>query len=206
MLFSFVANVNAMTRLFAHHAETTGVGFYNHKFFVSFIIYAFLGCTFVAVVGFPAFLHAIGEGPGRVAQGAGRGAALRRAVVVSSRAYLQASRSSGATRELSAMSSALLVIGYILTAAFSFALAIFVLFHAYLVARGRTTIEMYDIVDPVRATRIAGYDLGWRENVRLVFGNNKWHWPLPTRFGIEGDGLYFNRSNSAVELSEGGAV
>eukprot|EP00173_Palmaria_palmata_P002121 Plantae.Rhodophyta-Palmaria_palmata.ctg23030.p2 GENE.Plantae.Rhodophyta-Palmaria_palmata.ctg23030~~Plantae.Rhodophyta-Palmaria_palmata.ctg23030.p2 ORF type:complete len:143 (-),score=10.21 Plantae.Rhodophyta-Palmaria_palmata.ctg23030:96-524(-) len=93
-----------------------------------------------------------------------------------------------------ALWSATLVVGYILTSAFSFALAIFVIFHGYLVARGRTTIEMYDIADPTQAARIARYNLGARENVRLVFGQFKSHWPLPTRYGIEGDGLGYSRT------------
>lgn len=201
-----------------HHCVfvATCVGFYNHKFFVSFVFYAFLGCTFVAIAGLPAFLNAIGEGPGRVghgganAHGSSRIAATLLAAfrvmfwVPMSVASLLTSDSSWATGKLSPLMSTLIIVGYILSASFSFALSIFVLFHAYLALRGRTTIEMYDIVDPVRAARIAGYDLGWRENLRLVLGNNKWHWLLPTRYGIEGDGLSYARAGSALEHAENG--
>lgn len=202
-----------------HHCVfvATCVGFYNHKFFISFVFYAFLGCTFVAIVGLPAFFNAIGEGHGRItpsgggAHGSSRTASLILAVFRSmfwmplAVASLLQTDSPWATGELAPLTSALLVVGYILTAAFSFALSLFVLFHAYLVIRGRTTIEMYDIVDPVRAARIAGYDLGWRENLRLVLGNKKWHWPLPTRYGIEGDGLGYSRAGSPIDHMENGA-
>lgn len=150
--------------------------------FLSFVAYAFLGCTFVCLVGCPQFLHAIGES----VQLSGR--FIRPAVPV------PGARRGGS--EMSWVNPALwdtaLIVGYIITSAFAVALSIFVLFHGYLVARGRTTIEMY--VDPVRSAQILRYNLGVRENLRLALGNYKSHWPLPTRYGIEGDGLSYNTS------------
>jgi hypothetical protein len=178
-----------------------GVGFYNHKFFLSFVLYAFLGCTFVCIVGFPDFFRAVGEGPARVIAGTGRARSLAAAALGPGKGAVLGPASPGSgVSEHSAVTSAMLVVGYILTSAFSFALGIFVLFHAYLVARGKTTIEMYEI-DPFRAARVARYDLGLWENMRLVFGDAKAHWPLPTRCGIEGDGLSFARPGDVPRAS-----
>lgn len=139
----------------------------------------------MCIVAFPNFFQAVGDAPRRVVAATGKAE----------------SHSAFRDRELSPASAAILVVGYILTSAFSFALGIFVLFHAYLVCKGRTTVEMYDIVDPVRAARVARYDLGMSENIRLVFGNYRAFWLLPTRFGVEGDGLSYPRSAPLAEAT-----
>lgn len=83
------------------------------------------------------------------------------------------------------------MIGYITSTAFAFALAIFVILHFYLVAKGRTTIELYEITDPTRAGRVAEYDLGFRKNFRKVCGRVPLCWFLPTRAYVEGDGVSY---------------
>ncbi len=169
------------------------MGFFNHKFFVSFVLYAFIGCSFVSVVGFRGFLALVGEAPARVLEHSG-GRPL--AAVEIPKVGLNVARSnSGVVTDFSTspVLSAVFIVGYIMTSAFSFALGIFVAFHLYLVTRGKTTIEIYDTMDQARAARIARYDLGVQQNFKLVFGNSVWLWPLPTRQRIDGDGLSYER-------------
>lgn len=98
--------------------------------------------------------------------------------------------------------TAVLLVGYILTSAFAFALGIFAAFHGYLVYKGRTTIEMYDTVDVVRARQVAEYDLGARANCFSVFGNSPVTWIFPVRYGIPGDGLSYARSSTCTSPSD----
>ena len=87
----------------------------------------------------------------------------------------------------------LAMVGYITSIAFAFALAIFVILHLYLVAKGRTTIEMYELTDQMRAARVLEYDLGFAKNFRKVFGSVPFWWFFPTRVYVEGDGLDYER-------------
>lgn len=141
------------------------VSFLNHKFFLSFITYAFLGCLFVTLVGFGQVAKIIFD-PGN--------APVRKANV--SEAFETAT-----------------VVGYILCLAFTFALMMFVLFHLWLVMKGKTTIELYEIVDPERSSRVQMYDLGAMENFRRACGNEAMCWLCPTRAHIDGDGLTYER-------------
>lgn len=174
------------------------VSFYNHKFFVSFIGYAFIGCLFVAVVAFPTFAAVLSAKP-RLVKAPQKGGwdvvrllgsgvdfcvgVLRRAKF-SEYANLD---------EMSPALKTLALVGYITSGAFAFALAIFVGLHFYLVAKGRTTIEMYELTDPTRATRVLEYDLGAAKNFRKVFGTVPLCWFFPTRAYVEGDGLTYER-------------
>lgn len=161
---------------------------HSHKFFICFITYAFIGCVFVCILGFPEFLAAIGDGSKHLSDTKRRPAVNSPNIMTSKRGH------ASSTPERSPAHSAVFLIGYILTSAFAFALSMFVVFHAYLLLRGKTTIEMYDIVDPGRAARVGQYDLGPRENFRLTCGSTPLCWLLPTRYGIEGDGLSFQRN------------
>lgn len=166
------------------------VSFYNHKFFVSFITYAFLGCLFVSIVSFPTFYAIISTSaiPRTRAHLLSKTlpltfATVRRTVPINSTTTIPLSKSL----------QTICMIGYIMCAAFAFALGVFVCFHAYLVAKGRTTIEMYELTDPTRAARVAEFDLGPSRNFRKVFGNVPICWFFPTRAYIEGDGLQYER-------------
>ncbi len=86
------------------------------------------------------------------------------------------------------------IIGWVLCLTFAFALTFFVGFHAYLVTRGKTTIELYESSDPERIARIAEYNVGAARNWRLVCGNVPLCWPFPVRTYIEGDGLDWPRN------------
>lgn len=85
------------------------------------------------------------------------------------------------------------MVGYITTSSFAFALAIFVMLHFYLIAKGRTTIEMYELGDPIRARRVLQYDLGLAKNISSVCGTVPLCWFFPTRAFIEGDGTRWER-------------
>jgi DHHC palmitoyltransferase len=186
---------NKCVLLMDHHCVFIGncVGFMNHKFFVSFVTYAFCGCAFVAVVAFPTFLVAIGES-GRVPRQAAAEASTNSGGKWYLRIAAAALASARRRPELSSAQSIVLVVGYILVSSFAFALLLFVTFHWYLVAKGLTTIELYDLTDPARAARVRRYNLGLLTNIKSVFGVDPRYWPLPTRYGIPGDGLSFPRA------------
>jgi hypothetical protein len=82
----------------------------SHKFFVSFIAYAFIGCLFVCVVAFPEFLELIGETTRPSTTSSRHGSPLMSPRKLDAMA---AGRSSIAT--------AVFVVGYILTSAFAVA-------------------------------------------------------------------------------------
>lgn len=201
------------------------VSFYNHKFFISFVTYAFLGCVIVSVISFPTFADIISL-PSRSSEmyanpntfsGHFKASAkllLDSAVhLVSSirRHFHQHIQNEelltihedvlaqlSAARHLSTLLKTAVMIGYIVSSAFSFALGVFVSLHFYLVSKGRTTIEMYEMTDPVRAPFVAKYDLGLRRNVQKVCGTVPLCWLFPTRAYIEGDGLHYERRDDPV--------
>ncbi len=129
--------------------------------------YAFLGCLFVSVVSFSTAEKIVFEPID--------------------------TPSNAKNNPVSGVFDTCTVVGYVMCVAFTFALAIFVVFHAYLVAKGRTTIELYEIADPQRASRVALYDLGPALNFRRACGNVPFCWLFPTRAYIEGDGLSYER-------------
>jgi hypothetical protein len=61
---------------------------------------------------------------------------------------------------------------------------------------------MCDIVDPVRASAISKLDLGGCVNFRNVFGNVPVSWAFPIRYGIEGDGLTYQRSSGNTSSAD----
>lgn len=158
-----------------HHCVFIGncVSFLNIKFFVSFITYACLGCAFVAVTAFPTMSKIVFE-----------------PIPSASKAKAQGVSMSPALESIA-------IIGWILCVTFAFALTFFVGFHAYLVTRGKTTIELYDSSDPERSARIAEYNVGAARNWRLVCGNVPLYWIFPVRAFIDGDGLAWPRKSYA---------
>lgn len=191
------------------------VSFYNHKFFVSFVTYAFIGCIIVSVLSFPTFADIVSVPEARVA----KTPALLKVFMASKWNHLgtalranwnkavrtinpSASRMSlthlSAAPHLPSFMKTLVMVGYITSGAFAFALGIFVALHLYLAAKGRTTIEMYELTDPVRAPLVAQYDLGVRQNIRKVCGNVPLCWFFPTRAFIEGDGLSYERKQTSL--------
>lgn len=150
------------------------VSFVNHKFFISFVFYACIGCTFVTIVAFPTMASVV-FWPN----------------MATSKTHMAASPLlESVTLESCA------IVGYIVCGAFAFALSVFVCFHGYLVTKGRTTIELYETSDPERAARISEYDLGASKNWRTVCGNVAFCWFFPVRAYIDGDGLSWPRNDS----------
>ncbi|KAK1870070.1 hypothetical protein I4F81_012532 [Pyropia yezoensis] len=137
-------------------ANCVGAG--NHKFFLSFIFWAFLGTLFTTVVAGPAFFRILTSAGGHVGARRPRHMAAAAHVLYDAVAAAVSRRSAGAdggvlggsTAPPRADLTALLLGGYILNTSFTFALGIFVVMHAYLLSRGRTTIEMYELADAQR--------------------------------------------------------
>lgn len=150
----------------------------NHKFFLAFVTYACIGCTFVTVYAFPTMSSVIFEPLPTSTSLANRHGSF-----------------SGPPMSTALESAA--VIGWILCLTFAFALLFFVLFHSYLVTRGKTTIELYESSDPERVARIAEYNVGVARNWRLACGNVPACWPFPVRAHIEGDGVSWPRNETA---------
>lgn len=192
------------------------ISFYNYKFFICFITYAFLGCLFVTVITFPTFADIISlktshiislsntEKPSAISHFIyGTHAPWR----VASSLFANSVADPFLLRPLFAkLSSAphlspflrtIVLIGYISASAFSFALIIFIALHYYLVSKGRTTIEMYEMTDPIRAPRVAQYDLGLRRNFKSVCGSVPFCWLFPVRAYIDGDGVSYQRRVSS---------
>lgn len=198
------------------------VSFYNHKFFIAFVTYAFLGCVIVSVVAFPTFADIIAL-PNRSSAMTDQLSSSSPDIsnglfetisslvnpvhsvtsffvnhalsaIVPERSLSQLS----AARQLPTWLKTAVMIGYIVSSAFSFALGVFVTLHFYLLSKGRTTIEMYEMTDPIRAPAVAKYDLGFGQNVKSVCGSVPLCWLFPTRAYIEGDGLQYTRRGDSL--------
>lgn len=185
------------------------VSFYNHKFFISFVTYAFLGCGIISVISFPTFADIISlpssqyhtpidpsthsiitKTPWYLIS-----SLFPRDVFPTFARPLRLSHFSAALK-LSTSLKTIVMIGYIISSAFCFALGVFVTLHFYLLSKGRTTIEMYEMTDPDRAPLVAQYDLGFKQNVKSVCGTVPFCWFCPTRAYIDGDGLHYERRDS----------
>jgi len=99
---------------------------------------------------------------------------------------------------------------FVLTLSVLFALTLFILWHAYLVATNQTTIEFYsNRMDASDARRngqrwINPYSVGPRGNFEQVFGmsRNMFTWLMPNRKPPPGDGMEFPIAPDLVPLRE----
>lgn len=187
-------------------ANCVGAG--NHKFFLSFIFWAFLGTLFTTVVAGPAFFRVLTNAGGHV------GARRPRHVAAAAHALYDAAAEAVLLRRAAGGSvvggpdppqradlTALLLGGYILNTSFTFALGIFVAMHAYLLSHGRTTIEMYELADAQRLASARAYDLGVRPNVVATCGPSWYLWGVPTTVGLHGGaggGVVWERRRPAI--------
>jgi len=182
------------------------VGAGNHKFFLSFIFWAFVGTLFTTVVAGPAFFRILTGAGGHVGSRRSRHHAVHLLTTAASEvaaAVVRVSTASGGAGGGSgnggvvvggpgppprADVTALILAGYILNTSFTFALGIFVAMHAYLLSHGRTTIEMYELADEARRASARAYDLGVWPNVVATCGSHWYLWGMPTTLGLPGGG------------------
>mmetsp|Transcript_16849 Transcript_16849/g.25340 ORF Transcript_16849/g.25340 Transcript_16849/m.25340 type:complete len:331 (-) Transcript_16849:55-1047(-) len=153
----------------AHHDSITGkcvyemdhfcpwmnncIGYYNYKYFVLFMAYLFVGCVYILVVCSSWVLELT---PAQRRQALYGGIDVDEAVILT------------------------------FTVALSAALAVGILlgWHIYLILTNQTTIEFYINYENRSAARSSGilyknpFDLGWRKNIKRVFGNSPWYYCL----------------------------
>mmetsp|Transcript_7513 Transcript_7513/g.15289 ORF Transcript_7513/g.15289 Transcript_7513/m.15289 type:complete len:124 (+) Transcript_7513:296-667(+) len=115
-------------------------------------------------------------------------------------------RSETTFSRLGAQQRVAFLICYMIAGFMTAPLLLFVVFHTYLLVSNKTTIEQYEMTDPLRRARVKLYNLGAERNIRTYCGNSVIAWPLPIRWSIPGDGLDYERNEwiSATEalLSE----
>jgi hypothetical protein len=83
-----------------------------------------------------------------------------------------------------ATNRALALMAFIMDATFSIALSLFTFGHCYMAAKNTTSLE-----DSSESKR---YDLGWKENLKTVFGQDPRFWLLPWhKSQLLGDGVHW---------------
>lgn len=141
-------------------AVPSPVGFANHKYFLCFLFWIFVGCWYVVAV-------------------------MGRTLV-----SLLAHSSSYDYRPTALEGSALL-----LCVAFGCSMLCFGAMHGFLVASGRTTLEM-------QTDEEWGRDRSAYQNACDVLGSKPWLWFIPVRPSEQGDGLGWAREFGGEEEEE----
>lgn len=143
------------------------VGFFNRKFFVLFVLYAWLGCSQAALLLLPFGGGALGL--------SGEGRAL---VPIKKKRV-------DSTRVVDDFGNEVLTImAFVFSLAFSFALLFFVGSHFYMVLKNMTSVQRWD--------ESRRFDLGYRRNWEQTFGRNPFFWFLPVYAeGPVGDGVHW---------------
>eukprot|EP00438_Fugacium_kawagutii_P031017 Skav224090 [mRNA] locus=scaffold942:520911:521657:- [translate_table: standard] len=151
------------------------IGFYNYKFFLLLIIYASALCLFMLIT-----------------------------MAMSTFRFC---------REAAPLWMKITVcLGQLVILLLSNALPLFTAFHIHLVQQGYTTIEYCEKRLKLRRSkqpkdkktgrstspvRLVSYNLGSWQNFILIFGENKWFWPLPLARHPHGDGIAFTPALSS---------
>tara|TARA_B100000524_G_scaffold285441_1_gene160810 strand:+ start:152 stop:625 length:474 start_codon:yes stop_codon:yes gene_type:complete len=106
--------------------------------------------------------------------------------------------------ELNERGNGVLMFVFVLCLSVLLALAVFIGWHAYLVATNQTTIEFYinrcDAADARRAGHkwANPFDVGCRGNLEQVFGRSRVSWLLPSRRRPPGDGIQWPMSTTGA--------
>jgi len=146
------------------------VGYFNQKYFLLFIFYITLCCSYVALTAWSALWHSF-DFLGEKQHPHNLGRVIR---------------------------SVNFAFAYCVAVVFSISLGMFLAFHFRLVARNTTTIERLEKQDKLRSTaRVHMYDVGTRENFIAVFGERWYLWLIPV-FTTDGDGTLYPVVRSGV--------
>jgi len=208
------------------------VGFYNYKFFLGFLFYAWIGCCLVTFLAGQNFANVVKTGVLTPSSHSPLHRDLRMQttrVEIASQAHIDAVREiSRAGRRLHRtlegeiimsiidkaqkkkpgssimnVKEVWFVMSYVIVSAFSFALTFFNAFHLYLALNNKTTIEQYESVDGLRLARIQRYNLGRLGNCKSHCGMLLWTWPLPIRYSIPGNGVIYDSGDAGQLLVHG---
>lgn len=156
------------------------VGFYNRKFFVLFLLYTLLSCSWVLLTLLPSLLDVgallAGDAPSPLPSPLHSTAAVRHRAVAGRSPHPISGFGWGPNRYM-VVAMALMV-----DATLVLMLLCFFSFHAHMVLRNETTIEGPS----------PRFDVGWRRNAESVLGRDARLWLLPVwGGGPAGDGVHW---------------
>ena len=79
--------------------------------------------------------------------------------------------------------------------------ALQLLLHLYLLSKGRTLYEWQQVRAGTRRDAPSPFDYGWLNNFALTFGVYPLMWLLPTRKGVEGNGIFFPEQEGVAAVA-----
>mmetsp|Transcript_11715 Transcript_11715/g.11350 ORF Transcript_11715/g.11350 Transcript_11715/m.11350 type:complete len:345 (+) Transcript_11715:449-1483(+) len=126
------------------------IGYYNYRYFILFLIWLFLGAVYVISITYEPFFS----------------------IQLDQRTALSATNS---------RYDAEVFYVFILGISSSIAVGVLLVYHSYLCLTNQTTIECYLNVYEREDAKAIGmifknpYDMGWRKNLRRVFGDTPWY-------------------------------
>eukprot|EP01059_Diplonema_ambulator_P011084 TRINITY_DN21058_c0_g1_i1.p1 TRINITY_DN21058_c0_g1~~TRINITY_DN21058_c0_g1_i1.p1 ORF type:complete len:330 (+),score=32.35 TRINITY_DN21058_c0_g1_i1:46-1035(+) len=152
------------------------VGFYNRKFFVLFVMYTFIGCTWVCITMLSVFQDQLLPFFGKTSSG-------------------PPTTSTPAPRsdddDIPQYTRILFGLAFVINALFSLILSCFTYYHVKMALFNETTIE---------GTSLPQYNISLRENWEQVFGSNPFFWFLPFWGpGPNGDGIRWKMTDGRID-------
>ena len=186
----------------------SAIGFYNYKYYLLFLFYMTLSSAWViaatlpeVILLWPSFsgkpLHAAAADAATGAAATG-GAAASMLSMLSTRGSVQSvqlllSDESGYTA-----AAGLVLFTCIIGFVAALPCLAMLLFHLALIGRGRTAYEWWQMRRGRRPGGASLFDYGVLNNFALALGTYPFLWPLPTRNGIEGNGIFFPEQEREV--------